>query len=386
MLSSRRLPDPIVTPPARAFQRSRLLSLDVFRGLAVAGMILVNHPGDPEHVWPPLAHAHWNGWTPADLLFPAFLFIVGVAIAQSLSSRYRSDVARGVLVRRILLRTLTLFALGLFLNAFPFFDLANLRIPGVLQRIALCYLLASFAFLGLSVAGQATLTVALLVAYWMLLTLVPVPRVGPGVLAPGADLGAWLDRLLLGGHLAHGSWDPEGVLSTLPALSSTLIGVLAGHWMRGARSAAAKSAGLVVAGVVGIVLGEALAHWFPINKNLWTSSFAVFTGGTSALLFGLACWMVDVRGHRRPATPLVVFGRNPIALYVLATLVAKLLDTVGVPQADGTTRPLREVMYRHGFAGWAGHTAGSFLFALIFVAAWLLPMAALYRRGVFIRV
>jgi len=376
----------VVSSPERAFERARLRSLDVFRGLAVAGMILVNHPGNPRHVWPPLAHAHWNGWTLADLLFPAFLFIVGVAIAQSLAYRNRPDASRRALVRRIVLRTLTLFALGLFLNAFPLFDLTHLRIPGVLQRIALCYLLASLAFLGLSVGGQATLTVVLLAAYWLLMTRVPVPGIGPGVLEPGSDLGAWLDRLTMSGHLAHGSWDPEGLLSTLPALASTLMGVLAGHWMRGARSATTKTLGLLLAGVGCMALGAWLGRWFPINKNLWTSSFAVFTAGTSALLFGLACWVVDVRGHRRRALPFVVFGRNPIALYVLATLVAKLLDTIAVTQSDGATRPLREVLYRHGFASWAGPTAGSFLYALVFVAAWLLPMAILYRRGVFIRV
>jgi predicted acyltransferase len=369
----------------RGVERSRLLSLDAFRGLAIAGMIVVNHPGNPRHVWPELAHARWNGWTFADLLFPAFLFIVGVAIALSLASRRGADGPRSVVVRRVLVRSISLFALGLLLNAFPFFDLGSLRIPGVLQRIALCYLLASLAFLGLDVAGQVALLIGLLVAYWLLMTRVPVPGHGPGVLEPGADLAAWLDRLTMHGHLAHGSWDPEGLLSTLPALASTLMGVVAGHWVRGPRSPTAKSVGLVVAGLAGVVLGLWADRWFPINKNLWTSSFAVFTGGMSALLFGIVCWLVDVRGHRRVAVPFVVFGRNPIALYVLATLVAKLLDTIRVHHGNGTS-PLREVLYRHGFASWTGPTAGSFLFALVFVAAWLLPMAALYRRGIYIRV
>jgi predicted acyltransferase len=352
-------------------ERVRLLSLDVFRGIAVAGMILVNHPGDPEEVWPSLAHATWNGWTAADLVFPAFLFIVGVAIALSLTPWKPPGVRRAPIVRRIVLRTLALFGLGLLLNAFPAFHLATLRIPRVLQRIALCYLLASLAFLTFDVPGHVVLLVTLLGTYWVLMTRVPVPGSGAGVLEPGADLAAWLDRLTLDGHLARGTWDPEGLLSTLPALASTLMGVLAGHWIRGARSLAAKSVGLVVAGLAGLLLGECLGRWFPINKNLWTS---------------MTSWVVDVKRHRRLAMPFLVFGMNPIALYVLATLVAKVLDTVVVAGSDGTTTSLCELTYRLGFANWAGPVAGSFLFALAFVAIWLLPMVVLYRRGVFIRV
>src|SRR5262249_9187150 len=273
-------------------QRGRLLSLDVFRGVAVAGMILVNHPGDPQKVWPQLAHATWNGSTAADLVFPAFLFIVGVAIALSLAPWKRPEVRRAPIVGGIILRTLALFGLGLFLNAFPTFHLATLRIPGVLQRIALCYLLASLAFLTLDVPGHVVLLVTLLGTYWVLMTRVPVPGSGAGVLEPGADLAAWLDRLTLDGHLGRWRWDPEGLLSTPPAVPTTLMGVLARHWVRGARPVAGKSVGLVVAGLAGVVVGECLGRWFPINKNLWTSSFAVVTGGMSALLFGMTSWVV----------------------------------------------------------------------------------------------
>jgi predicted acyltransferase len=357
------------------------------RGVAIAGMILVNDPGDPEHVWPPLAHAAWDGWTVADLVFPAFLFIVGVAITLSLGPRTLDGAPRGALVRRVVRRSAILFLLGLALNAVPAFDPAHLRVPGVLQRIALCYLLASLVFLVLRVDGQGGLVVVLLAGYWWLMTRVPVPGAGPGVLGPDANLGAWVDRLLLDGHLGRGSWDPEGLLGTLPALATTLLGVLAGHWMRGgARSMAAKSAGLVAAGAAGVVAGELMGRALPINKSLWSSSYVVLTAGIAAMLLGACCWIVDVRGHRSVSAPFVVFGSNPIVLYVLATLAAKLLDAMTVRAADGTHVSLHALVYQRAFASWAGPTAGSALFAVAFVVVWLAPMTALHRRGLFFKV
>jgi predicted acyltransferase len=305
-----------------------------------------------------------------------------VAITLAFSSR----TIDSALLRRIVRRTILLFVLGLLLNAVPAFDLVHLRVPGVLQRFALCYLVASLVFLITGVEGQAALLVGLLIAYWLLLTWVPVPGIGPGVLEPETNLGAWLDRRLLDGHLGRGSWDPEGLLSTIPAIATTLMGVLAGHWMRGARSTVAKSGGLIAAGAAGIAAGEWLGRWFPINKSLWTSSYAVFMGGIAALLLGCCLWLVDIRDHRRLAAPFVVFGSNPIVLYVLATLGAKLLDAVTITRRDGTAESLHALVYERAFVPWAGPTAGSTLFAVALVGIWFAPMTFLYRRGLFVKV
>jgi predicted acyltransferase len=374
------------TPSTADAGATRLLSLDVFRGLSVAGMIVVNNPGSTERVWWPLSHAAWNGWTPADCVFPGFLFIVGVAIALALG-RLRDDAAgRARAARRIRRRTLRLFALGLLLNAIPAFDLATLRVPGILQRIALCYGAASIAFLALDVAGLAALAGGLLVVYWALMTCVPVPGVGAGVLTPDDNLAAWLDRTLLPGHLLHDAWDPEGLLATLPAIATTLAGVIAGRWMRGVRDARRTCVGLGAAGAAGLLAGALLAAVVPVNKALWTPSFVVLTAATSALGLAACAWLADVRGWRAPLRPLVVFGRNPIALYLLATVAAKLLWIVPVVNPAGTITSLHKVLYR-GLFGWAGNgSASSLLFALAFLVLWLPPMAALHRRGLFLRV
>ena len=365
---------------------ARLLSLDVFRGLTVAGMIVVNDPGSPVQVWAPLRHAAWNGWTPADCVFPGFLFIVGVAIALALGPLRGDAAGRARAARRIARRTLRLFALGLLLNAVPGFDLAGLRVPGILQRIALCYAAASAAYLVLDAAGLTVLAGALLVVYWALMTRVPVPGVGAGVLEPGTNLAAWLDQRLLAGHLLHPTWDPEGLLPTLPAIATTLAGVLAGQWMRGMRDATRTCVGLAVAGVAALVAGAAVARAVPVNKALWTPSFVALTAGTSALGLAACAWLADVRGWRALLRPLVIFGRNPIALYLLATVTAKLLWAIPVTGPAGVATSLHKVLYRELF-GWAGGArASSLLFALAFLALWLPPMATLHRRGLFLRV
>ena len=283
----------IIASPSNAMDNERLVSLDAFRGLTIAAMILVNNPGDWGHVYWPLEHAPWHGWTPTDLIFPFFLFMVGTAIPFSRRAR-AGEAAR---------RALVIAALGLFMAAYPYFDLTTVRIPGVLVRIALCYLAVwATSRLG-GPAVQAAIAAVLLTGYWYLMTRVPVPGGGPPTLDPETNLGAWLDRLLLDGHLWRQSrtWDPEGVLSTMPAIATTLLGLLAGGWLRSERSGNRKTAGLLAAGLLLVLLGLAWGTSFPINKNLWTSSYVLFTGGMAAYLFGLLYWTCDVRGRRTGA-------------------------------------------------------------------------------------
>jgi predicted acyltransferase len=341
----------------------RLRSLDVFRGLAMAAMVVVNNPGDWNHVWPPLLHAEWHGWTPTDLIFPFFLFIVGVASALGSASRR----SWGKVIRR----TVTLFGLGLFLAGFPFFRLATWRIPGVLQRIAICYLATvtivtlaeseTFARHRRRVIGVIGI---LLVGYWIALTLVPVPGGVAGDLSPAGNLGAWLDRSLMRGHLWRLDWDPEGILSTIPAIGTTLLGVLAGWWLRDAGSPRRIIMALSGWGLAGVLAGLLWHGAFPINKGLWTSSYVLFTGGVAAATLAACVWWADVDpGPARVALsePLVALGRNAILLFVLSGLVAKTLMYLKWPDAS---RSLGEWIYLQVFAPMAAPRNASLLYAL----------------------
>lgn len=373
-------------------ETGRLLSLDVFRGLTIAGMILVNNPGTWSALYWPLAHADWHGWTPTDLIFPFFLFAVGVSIALALAPRLERDGPRGRLLLRIVSRSAILFALGLFLAGFPSFDVATIRIPGVLQRIAVCYLIAALLFVATWSRHQTVVTaavfVSLLFGYWALMILVPVPGFGAGDLGKEGNLAAYIDRAVLGPHIWRAAkvYDPEGILSTLPAIATTLAGVLTGQWLRASPPPVTKVAGMAGAGVVAVVLGLVWGRWFPINKALWTSSYVVFTAGAALLIVAACYWLVEIRRWRRWATPLVVFGTNAIAAFVLSTFVARLFIVVKVAARDGAPISLHRWIYTHVFAPWASPTNASLLFALAYVLIWLAVMGVLYRRRVFIRV
>jgi predicted acyltransferase len=375
-----------LSQPGARPQPERLVSLDVFRGITIASMILVNDPGSWDHVYPPLTHADWHGWTFTDLIFPCFLFIVGVALTFSLAERKARGEGQRQIYLRTVRRTFLLFTLGLFLTNFPYYTLATLRIPGVLQRIALCYLLAVLIFMTTEVWGQIGVTIALLILYWVLMMLVPVPGYGAGVLEKEGNLAAYVDSMLLHGHLFRETWDPEGLLSTIPAVATTLLGIGAGHWLKAERSKGEKTLGLLAAGGIGVLIGQGMNLWFPINKNLWTSSYVVFTGGMALLFLGGCYWLVDGKRYGRLATPFVVFGVNPIAAYVLATLVAKLLDLYWVVGPDGTPTALKTDIYERGFASWAGPTTGSLFFALTYVGIWLVPMTVLYHKRIFLKI
>lgn len=380
-------------------ETERLVSLDVFRGLTVAAMILVNNPGSWSYVYAPLEHAEWNGWTPTDLIFPFFLFIVGVAITLSVGVKRERGEARSRLVASALKRSLKIYAVGFFLASFPFFHLSRVRIPGVLARIAVCFFCASLIYLSTSVRGQAVTAAALLAVYWVLMKAVPVPAdyiqsviERGGNVEKEANLAAYVDYSLLKGHLWSQSkyWDPEGILSTIPAIATVLLGVLAGHWIKSARSARQKLYGLTLGGIAGIVIGEILNLWFPINKNLWTSSYVVFTAGCALLLLALCYWLVDMRRHRRVMFPFVVFGMNALAVFALSGLVARLFGLIKetVTQPDGTVSSvaLQTYYYERFFASWAGPLNGSLAFAIAFVLLMYWPMHVLYRKGIFIKV
>jgi len=374
-----------------AFERrkpERLVSLDVFRGITIAGMTLVNNPGSWEHIYWPLEHAQWEGWTPTDLVFPFFLFIVGVSISLALGNRIERGSNKRDLYLKILKRSIIIFAIGLFLNGFPYFNLSELRIPGVLQRIAVCYFFASIIFLNTKVTAQIIISFVLLIIYWLLLTYVPAPGFAAGDLTKEGSLPSFVDRMVFGDHVWAQAkvYDPEGLLSTIPAVVTTLIGVLTGQLLRTNKSTYQKAAGMFVAGMICIVIGWAWNPFFPINKALWTSSYTFFTGGLALQFLGFCYWLTDIKGYRRWAKPFEIFGLNAIALYVGSGIMADLLGLIKVSAADGTKVPTQSWIYENWFASWASPVNASLAYAIAFVLVWLFLMWILYRAKVIIRI
>jgi len=357
---------------------ARLVSLDVFRGATIAAMVLVNNPGNSAAYWP-LTHAKWNGWTPTDLIFPFFLFIVGVSLVLSFRSRLRRGDSTRSLVWHTVKRSLTIFALGLLLNGLPPFHLATWRIPGVLQRIALAYFAAAMITLYCKTCARMLWIASLLVGYWLLMRYVPVPGFGvPGrdipFLHPNANLAAYLDRKLMMGHLYEGTRDPEGVLSTLPAIATTLCGGLTGEWLGSNRRKTQKMLGMLALGAAGLIAGEVWSFWFPINKNLWTSSYVLFTAGCALLCLAICYWITDIRQYRGWLTqPFIIFGTNAIAAYVLSELV-------GVP-----FRWL-DYIFQQPFARAVSPAMASLLYSLTIVGLCFLPIWWMYRRRIFLKV
>jgi len=370
--------------PAVRLAAPRLQSLDAFRGLTIAGMLLVNNPGSWEHIYPPLEHAAWNGWTPTDLVFPFFLFIVGVAIPFSLGRRLEEGAPRSTIFRRVVIRSLLIILLGVFLNAVPRFEWATLRLPGVLQRIGLVYLLAATIYLLVSPRLLALKAAVILLLYWAVMMLVPVPGVGAGSLTPDANLAQYLDSQVFGAHMWREHWDPEGLLSTLPAVATCLIGIQAGGWLRSTRGAPDKLVGLFVAGGAAILLGLLWDGWFPINKNLWTSSYVLFTGGLALQCLAALYAIVDLWGYRRWAWPFLALGANALLVFGLSGLFGRALVYIKVP-TGGEPVGLGQWLYLKGFASWAGTLNGSLAFAVTVVLLFTALMAVPYRRGWYLR-
>ncbi|MGD9346022.1 MAG: heparan-alpha-glucosaminide N-acetyltransferase domain-containing protein [Candidatus Aminicenantes bacterium] len=363
----------------------RLTSLDIFRGMTIALMIVVNNPGSWEYVYASLSHAEWHGWTPTDLVFPFFLFIVGVSLSFSLTKRKSQGAGRSQLYFKIFRRSGILFGLGLLLRLIPRFDFSTLRIPGVLQRIAVCYLLASLVFLKTGTKMRILISAGCLVAYWLILKLIPVPGYGAGVLELEGNLCAYIDTQLLSGHLYTPNFDPEGILSTLPALVTTLLGTVTGDWLHLSRSKSLKVFGLLSAGSVLTMLGLWLHRFFPINKQLWTSTFVIFTAGTALLVLGLCYALADGLGIKKWAYPFLVFGANAITVYVGSALIAKILGIVKISSGSETV-PVKTFIYYSFLQPIAGNYIGSLIFPMLLLFLWFLILWPLYKKRIYIRI
>jgi predicted acyltransferase len=371
--------------------RKRLISLDVFRGIAITGMILVNMAGVAEQAYPSLVHADWNGCTLADLVFPFFLFIVGVAIAFSFSKYTEGNKPTPGVYWRIVRRSLILFALGLLLNGFWNYDWSSIRIMGVLQRISLTYLFAALIVLKVPRKGQWAIAALLLIGYWLAMSLVPVPGYGFGNLTREGNLGAYIDRLMIGtAHLYKGDnfnslGDPEGLFSTLPAVVSVLFGYFTGDWLRKQRIESYTSMSLVLFGLSCLVVGEVWGFWFPINKKLWTSSFVVFTAGWALLLLAACYELIEVRDRRHWGKPLEIMGLNAIFVFVASVLAIKILVKTHIGSGENAPTTYRWI-YEHLFVSWAGAMNGSLLFALVTVLFWWVVLYGMYRKHWFVKV
>lgn len=380
----------------RSTGATRLVSLDVFRGMTMAAMVLVNTPGDWSNIYGPLQHAHWHGWTSADLIFPFFLFIVGVSITLSRrSASTTSIITRGAII----------FVLGLFLTGLPRFDLHSWRIPGVLQRIAICYTVAALAYRWArrrSTTGQPAAAVTfsarpvvplvlvitvLLIGYWAVMMLLPAPGGPAGDLSVHGNLASRVDRLLMPGHLWKPAWDPEGLLSTIPAIATSLLGVVAGVWIAHTPTADwpsnAAAGALAGVGVIAIALGLIWSFAFPINKNLWTSSFVMFTGGAAAVALALSYWVIDVKRYRWWTKPFVILGVNALALYVLSAIVPRVLGRIPMPADAG--RPNLHMWIIATIAPMTSPKAASLAYALLNLVVLFFLLWWMYRRRIFLR-
>lgn len=395
-MTTARTTSTIVRPSRKDALPGRLLSLDILRGITIAFMILVNNNGNEAIAYWPLKHAAWNGFTPTDLVFPTFLFLVGISTVFSTASRLAQGATRRSLFLHVLRRSFILYLLGLIVNSFPYFHLHTMRFYGVLPRIAICYFItASLYIISPGWRNKAAFIVAALAGYWVLMRFVPVPGYGIPVhdiplLDRDANLTAWLDRQIFAApHLYEHTRDPEGLLSTLPAMATTLLGLLTGIWLRTQRTLVAKGVGVAAAGLSGVLLGALWNLSFPINKKLWTSSYVLFAGGLSLLLLALCLLVVDLpersstgSARSRLLTPFLVLGTNAISAYVFAELLQSALSSIHPLE----TRNVQQLLYRSIQHVVPYAAMASLLYSLGFVAVCWLATSVLYRRGIFIKI
>ncbi len=392
-------------------KRERLLSLDALRGFTIIGMIIVNSPGSWGHVYAPLLHASWHGVTVTDMVFPFFLFIVGVSIALAYAGKPRLKRDRRKAYSKILWRVLKIFALGVFLNLWPSFDFEEIRVVGVLQRIAVVFGVCAILFLNTNWRQQLWIGVGALLGYWALLQLVPVPldEVNEGALRdgvveralgasqevsveasgsaalapnlePGTNLEAWLDRQLIPGGMWERTWDPEGVLSTLPAIGTGIFGMLVGAMILGIGDPYRRVSWLFFVGLVAVLLGGVWSWSFPLNKNLWTSSYVLFAGGWATLCLAACLLVVDIQGYRGWAKMGIVFGANPVVAYTLSGMLT-LFFYSGTRYWSSLSELFMEGVMGLGVPG----KLASFSYALLYIGVIYLPVYALWKRRIFVK-
>lgn len=382
--------------------KQRLLSLDFFRGLTVAAMILVNNPGSWSHIYAPLEHTEWNGCTPTDLIFPFFLWIVGVSIAFAMGSNKADPSTHQKTIIKAIKRGITLYLLGFFLAIFGkimavIIDGKSLaeafqtvRLLGVLQRIGIVFTISSIIFLRVSNKGIFKLFIAILAIYWALMTFVPVPGIGYANLEKETNLAAWIDRgILTEAHTWASSktWDPEGVLSTLPAIATCLFGILVGVWLRNKEvDQPTKVAWLFTSGLAAVILGLLWDLQFPINKALWTSSYVLYAGGLASIGLALCYWLIDVQGYKRITTPFVVYGVNAITVFFLAGLMPRVLNLIKLSNADGTKSALLEKVYTTFYTPFFSPINASLLWAITYVLGFYILLYFMYKKNIIIKV
>lgn len=361
-------------------ETKRLLSLDAFRGFTIAAMIMVNNPGSWSHIYGPLRHARWNGLTPTDLVFPFFLFIVGVSIALAYTKLRQKNVSAGKMHLKILFRTIKIFGVGLLLNFIHHFSFSEIRYAGVLQRIAIVFLISSLLFLHSRWILQLIIGAGLLIIYWMVMTLIPTPGYQSAMLEPGINLAAWVDEMFLPGKMWQGTWDPEGILSTIPAIGTCIIGMLTGRLILDEASQMRKMKRVFILGFLAIILGYMWSRIFPVNKNLWTSSYVLVTGGMAMMMMAILMLLIDKLQYKKLAFIGIVFGVNAITVYVLANLLALLFYSLPIADAG-----LNEHFVRLADHSFLSHKFLSLLYAMMFIAVNFIPAYWLYRKKIFIK-
>jgi predicted acyltransferase len=361
----------------------RLVSLDVFRGITIAAMILVNFPGNEEFVYAPLNHTHWNGISPTDLIAPFFLFIVGVAIAFSYSKRLEAGVRPSDLYPKLIWRAAKIYLVGMFLNVlglFPDFNFADIRYTGTLHRIAIVFLVCGLIFLNSRWRTQAIIAAVILVAYWLALYLIPTPGYGKVMLERDINLAQWIDQHFMPGRLYQKVWDPEGILSTFPSIVTGITGMLAGRFLINVKSQEYRVMWLFLAGFISTIVGVAWNWVFPLNENIWTSSFVLFTSGLAAMTLASCIFIVDILNYRKPFQFGVIYGMNAIAIYVLADIIALPFYVI---KFGGSS--LNEYFFNIFTSLGAAPKFVSMIYAIMYVGILFIPAYLLYRRKIFIR-